>query len=252
MPDFDADRDQVVARARDAGVSFVEAGFDVASSRRALVLARELGGKCAAGIHPHNLPGSIQDTEIAWSEIESLLRGGDPQIVAVGETGLDFSRGSVDKDAQIDSFSRGVDLACRLGLPLIVHEREAEEAAIGVLRRFALSRPVIFHCFTGGWDYARRCLDQGGFMGFGGIVTYPRNSDLREVLKMVPGDRLLLETDAPYLAPQAHRGKRNEPAFVVDSRDLIARVLEMPPEEVSRITTANSRVAFGADPVLSR
>lgn len=244
MGEFDRDRDAVVTRAKAAGVSFVEVGFDVDSSGRALELARSLGGKCAVGIHPHNLPGPAESLAEAWGRIETLLGERNPEIAAIGEVGLDFSRGSPDRDAQIECFSRGVDLACRSGLPVVVHERDAEAEVGSTLRRFSTRLPVIFHCFTGNKDYAGRCLDVGGFLGFGGIVTYPRNGDLRDTLKFIPPDRILLETDSPYLAPQSHRGSRNEPAFVIDVRDRVANVLGVPAAELSDLTTANAGRAF--------
>ena len=244
MVEFDADRDQVIQRARLAGVSFVEVGFDAASSAKALSLARTLGGKCAVGIHPHNVPVSRHELGEAWKQVEALLHEGNPEIVAIGEIGLDFSRDPSGKNLQSECFSMGLNLARQRRLPVVVHERDAEALAIALVKECGLSQPVIFHCFTGGPEYARRCFDLGGYLGFGGILTYPRNGALREVLKCLPRERILLETDSPYLAPQSRRGRRNEPSFVPEVRSRVAALLETTEAALAETTTANASAAF--------
>ncbi|MEX0974572.1 MAG: TatD family hydrolase [Bacillota bacterium] len=248
MDDFDGDRAAVVERARVAGVNFVEIGFDASSSRKAISLAGNLGGVCAVGIHPHNVGATREELAGAWREVESLLAGGNSEVAAIGEIGLDFARDLNPRDLQTKCFAAGLELARNAGLPVVIHQRDAEEQVLGMVRDAALTAPVIFHCFTGNAEYASKCLALGGYLGFGGVLTYPRNQALREALGGLPLDRILLETDSPYLAPQSRRGKRNEPAFVLEVGQLVAGLLGLPLERVLAATSANAAAAFMADP----
>ena len=247
MDDFSSDRDSVIARARSAGVNFLEVGYDGESSARAVLLARKIRGKCAVGIHPHYAHDLSSRMEEAWSEIEASVETGGDEVVAVGEIGLDYARGTDFRDTQVECFERGLDLARRRGMPVIVHQRDAEEDVLRMVRSARLSKPVVFHCFTGDQTYAAKCLDLGGYIGLGGVLTYPRNRALRETVRSLPKDRLLLETDSPYLAPQSHRGHRNEPAFVLEVRDLLSELLGISVEEVATTTARNARDAFLAE-----
>lgn len=244
MEDFDGDRDTVIARAHAACVDFVEIGFDVESSRKSVSLARKVGSRCAVGIHPHNAGDSLAGVGRAWDAIESLLGEGSPEIAAVGEIGLDYARDLSPRDIQARCFEMGLSLAGRRRLPVVIHQRDAAEDVLAMVRAARPAAPVVFHCFAGDADYAAKCLELGGYLGLGGILTYPRNEYLRQAVRGVPLDRILLETDAPYLAPQRVRGRRNEPAFVLETAGLLASLLGLGVDEVVLATSANARAAF--------
>jgi len=243
LNDFDVDRDSVIARARSLGVSFVEIGFDVESSRKSVSLARDLGGKCAVGIHPHNASDFIGALPAAWKQIEDLAVN-NREVVAVGEMGLDFARDFSPRDLQEDCFLLGIETAKRTGLTVVIHQRDAEERVLSMLRAAALKAPIIFHCFSGNSVYAERCLELGGYIGLGGSLTYPKNNLARDAVKVMPLDRILLETDCPYLAPQTMRGKRNEPALVLEVARAVAEIRDISLDLVLHATAVNAKAAF--------
>ena len=240
MPQFDPDRDAVVARAREAGVGemLVVGGVDDEQGhRRALRVAGELGLPATAGLHPHEarLAG-----EAVYDELRGLARDG--RIVAVGEIGLDFHYDHSPRPAQREAFRRQVRLAREVGLPIVVHTREADDETAALLEEEgAAEAGGVIHCFTGGPDLARRALALGFCISFSGIVAFPRAEGIQEVARTVPRDRLLVETDAPFLAPPPHRGKRNEPAFVVEVARMIAALRGETLEEVARAAAENYR-----------
>ena len=215
MPQFDADRAEVVARAREAGVEamLLVGGVDEEDGhRRALRVAGELGFPASAGVHPH-------EARLWTAAVEDELRGlaREGRIVAIGEIGLDFHYDHSPRDAQREAFRRQVRLARDVGRPIIVHTREADGETADLLEQEGASEVGgVIHCFTGGHDLARRALALGFYLSFSGIVAFPRSEVIQEVARTAPLDRLLVETDAPFLAPPPHRGKRNEPAFVVE------------------------------------
>jgi TatD DNase family protein len=215
MPQFDADRDEVIARARAAGLveMLVVGGVDEgAGHRRALEIAGSLGLPCTAGVHPHE--ARIADGA-AYDELRGLARDG--RIVAIGEIGLDFHYDHSPRDAQREAFRRQIRLARDVGLPIVVHTREADGETADILEQEgARETGGVIHCFTGGLELARRALDLGFLISFSGIVAFPRAEVIQQVAREVSEDRFLIETDVPFLAPPPHRGKRNEPAFVVD------------------------------------
>ena len=215
MPHFDGDRDAVVARAREAGVTdlLIAGGVDAEDGlRRALRIAEELEVPVSAGIHPHE---ARLATEAIYDELRALAREG--RIVAIGEVGLDFHYDHSPRDVQREVFRRQIRLARDVGLPLIVHTREADEESAMILEQeSAKEAGGVIHCFTGGEELARRALALGFYISFSGIVAFPRAETIQAVARTVPEDRLLIETDSPFLAPPPHRGKRNEPAFVVE------------------------------------
>ena len=243
MPQFDADRDAVVARAREAGVTsmLIVGGVDEEGGhRRALKVAGELGLPASAGIHPHE---ARLATEQAYDELRGLARDG--RIVALGELGLDFHYDYSPRDVQRDVFRRQIRLAREVGLPVIVHTREADAETADILEEEGAEETGgVIHCFTGGEDLARRALALGFFISFSGIVAFPRAEVVQEVARTVPEERLLVETDSPFLAPPPHRGKRNEPAFVLDVARAVARLRGAPLEQVGRATEANFRRLF--------
>jgi TatD DNase family protein len=215
MTQFDADRDEVVARARAAGVTdlLIAGGVDAEDGhRRALRIAAGLAVPVSAGIHPHEAKLA---TEAIYDELKGLAREG--RIVAIGEIGLDFHYDHSPRDVQREVFRRQVRLAREVGLPLIIHTREADDESAKILEEEgARETGGVIHCFTGGEELARRALALGFHISFSGIVAFPRSETIQAVARTVPDDRLLIETDSPFLAPPPHRGKRNEPAFVVE------------------------------------
>ena len=238
---FAQDLDVVLARARSAGVrGFVSIGTSVASSRRAVALAERHDDVYAAvAIHPHE---AADATPEALAVLADLAQ--HPKVVAVGETGLDWYRDFAPRDAQVRALRAHLDLAQQRGLPVIVHCREAYADVLDVLAAHPGLR-VIMHCFSGPLEVARVCLDRGYYLGLGGPVTYRNARRAVEVARYVPPDRLLLETDAPYLPPEPHRGRRNEPAYLPLIAWAVAYARGVAAGTVAELTTANARVAFG-------
>jgi TatD DNase family protein len=237
---FDTDRDEVLERARDAGVeAIVEAGTDLASSRMAVRLASEQELVYAGvGIHPHDARTASAD---ALAEIEQLAS--QPGVVAIGEIGLDYYRDLSPRAAQRSAFGRQLELAHRLGLPVIVHCRNAIEDVLAGLRGWT-GRGVL-HSYLSGLERLPEVLDCGLLVGVSGPVTYPDAKEVRWAARQAPMDRLLVETDSPYLTPVPHRGKRNEPAYMGHVVRGLARALGVSPEELAQCTAENARRLFG-------
>jgi TatD DNase family protein len=238
MPEFDADRGEVVARAQAAGLAEMLVVGELDENQglaRALCVAEGLGLPVTAGIHPHQ---ARLASEAGYEEIRGLAR--DSRIVAIGEVGLDFHYDNSPRDVQRDVFRRQVRLARDVGLPLIVHTREADEETATLLEEEgARETGGVIHCFTGGAELARRALALGFFISFSGIMTFPRAEAIQQVARAVPDERLLVETDAPFLAPPPHRGKRNEPAFVVEVARKLAALRGTSLEEIG-VTAARN------------
>ncbi len=247
MPQFDADRDAVLERAREAGVEtmLIVGGVDEeAGHRRALRVAGELGLPVSAGLHPHEAKLA---SEAVYDELRGL--GKDRRIVAIGEIGLDFHYDHSPRPIQREAFRRQVRLARDVGLPVIVHTREADQETAALLEdEGAAEVGGVIHCFTGGHELARRALALGFHISFSGIVAFPRADGIQAVAKEVPRDRLLVETDAPFLAPPPHRGKRNEPAFVVEVARKVAALRGTSLEDVATAVGANFIRLFGRPP----
>jgi len=245
-PEFDADRDDVLRRAAESGVAIlvcVGATGPVETNERTLALVgRRAPPEIVAtvGIHPHHA-SSADDASFAL--LERLARA--PGVVAIGETGLDFHYDFSPRAAQRAAFTRSVGLARALGFPLVVHVREAHTEAAELLRaEGAAAVGGVIHCFTGERDDARRYLDLGFHVSVAGIVTFRNAEPLRQAVRSVPLDRLLVETDAPYLAPVPHRGRRNEPAYVRVVAEAVAAVRGEPLAALAEATTANARRLF--------
>jgi len=247
MPQFDADREAVVARAHEAGVEtmLIVGGVDEeAGHRRALRVAGELRLPCSAGVHPHEAKLA---SEAVYNELRGL--GKDGRIVAIGEIGLDFHYDHSPRPVQREAFRRQVRLAREVGLPVIIHTREADDETAALLEDEGAGEVGgVIHCFTGGPELARRALALGFYISFSGIVAFPRAEGIQAVAKDVPRDRLLVETDAPFLAPPPHRGKRNEPAFVVDVARKVAGLRGTSLEDVAAAAGANFARLFGRPP----
>jgi TatD DNase family protein len=244
-PQFADDQQEVLARARAAGVEvLLTIGTGVESSRRALALAAAHPDVHAAvGIDPH---GATACSEEALAELERLAR--EPRVVAIGETGLDYHYYYSPEEDQRRSFRAHIRLARRCRLPLIIHNRKADADVLAILDEEGAWEgcpAVVLHCFDAGPQVATEVLERGGLLSFSGMVTFKKREDLREIARTVPRDRLLVETDAPYLAPVPHRGRRNEPAFVVRTFELLARIRGEPLEELVPALRENLRRVFG-------
>lgn len=245
VPEFADDLPAVLERARAAGVQrLVTIGTDVGTTTAAIALAAELDGVWAtAGIHPHD---AAEADEIAFAEIERLAH--DPHVVAIGEIGLDFFRNLSPRDAQERTFRHLLDLARRLGKPAVMHCRDAHAETLAILEDEGV-REIggIMHCFSGDVAIARRCLDLGLVISLAGPVTYPSARALPAVARFVPADRLVLETDCPFLPPQGHRGRRNEPAYLALTAARVAELRGEPLDTLGPRTSDNARRLFRVD-----
>ena len=240
---FDADREEVLERARAAGVDrMIVVGTDLETSRACFELCADREGLYpTAGVHPHDAQGA---GIVVLREIERLCRR--EECVAVGETGLDFFKEYSPRARQLENFRWHLDLARRIDKPVVVHCRDAHPDAARVLSEFPGVRGVM-HCYTMGPDELPPYLDAGFYVSFSGVVTYPRNEANRRAAAAVPADRLLVETDCPFLAPQRVRGRRNEPAFVREVLAALAEVRGERLEDLARSTSANASALFGLD-----
>jgi TatD DNase family protein len=243
--DFKGDLDAVVARAAAAGVCRVvaiglwRAPGDFGNALE-LATARPETFSATIGVHPHEC-SKVPDSD--WATSETLAR--DPRVVGVGETGLDFHYDLSPRDVQEASFRRSLRIARAAGKPVVIHLREADDAAARVLGEVGLpAEGGVVHCFTGDAASARRWLDLGLYISVAGIATFKTAAPIREAIRLVPRDRLLVETDSPFLAPVPLRGKRNEPANVALVAAKVAEVWGLPVAEVAALTTANARRLF--------
>jgi TatD DNase family protein len=243
--DYDDERGAVLDRGRAAGiVAFVciGSGRDIASAHGALALAEaEPDVFATVGIHPHD---AARMSEEDWSTLDDLARR--PRVVGIGETGLDFHYDHSPREAQDAVFRRFVSLARGVRKPVVCHIRDAHAEAQALLRdEAAADAGGVVHCFTGTRADARTYLDLGFFISFSGILTFKNADELRAAAALTPWDHLLVETDAPYLAPIPYRGKRNEPAYVVKTLETLAAIKGASVDEAARHTTENARRLFG-------
>lgn len=245
---FDRDREQMLERAWGAGlVAIVNAGADLPSSRAGVELSRQHPRIYASvGVHPHDAKELTAD---ALAELESLARA--PKVVAIGEIGLDFYRDLSPRPAQRKAFEAQLALAARLGKPVIIHDRDAHAEVMATLRDWArtVARPEkgVLHCFSGDLDMAQEAVEMGFLISIAGPITYQNARTLPEIAAALPLDKVLVETDCPYLAPHPHRGKRNEPAYVALVVEAVARCRGMAASEVGRATTDNAARLFGLE-----
>ena len=231
------DAGEVVARARAGGVvGMVTVGCDLDDSRAAIVTASAHDDVWAtAGVHPHEASHGVEGLADLLSE---------SKVVAVGEAGLDFHYDHSPRDAQREVFAAQVGLANAHDLPLVIHTREAWEETFALLDAEGVPNRTVFHCFTGGPDEAREGLERGALLSFSGIITFRTADDLRSAAAICPLDRVMVETDSPFLAPVPHRGKANEPAHVALVGAAVAEAMGRPVDEVAEATTANARVFY--------
>ena len=234
---FDPDRDEVIARAREAGVERMMAigtGDGPPDLEAALRLARRHNFIYATvGVHPHDAAKAQPETFAAMAALAV-----ETKVLAIGEIGLDYHYDFSPRDVQREVFAAQLKLAGRAGKPIVIHTREAWDDTLRLLRENWTGGGII-HCFSGGPAEAAQALDLGFHLAFGGVITFPKAEPLREAARLAPEDRLLIETDAPYLAPVPKRGKRNEPAYIVETARKLAEVRGVAPERIAEVTTAN-------------
>jgi TatD DNase family protein len=242
-----ADRDEVIARARAAGLVHVvlvgqwREGVGMAGALDAVGLARQDRSffSATAGVHPHD---AARASEADFAELRRIC--GDPDVVAVGEAGLDFHYDHSPRDVQKGAFVRQIRLAKELGKPLVVHTREADADTAEILGRELGPEGGVIHCFTSDWTAAERYLALGMYLSFSGVLTFRNAEEVRDAAARAPLDRILVETDCPFLAPVPHRGKRNEPAYVALTAQALASLRGLPVGEIQRATTDNARRAL--------
>lgn len=250
VPNFDADRAEVISRARAAGVELMLeiAGSDVGkgSLMPGLKLAEEHEFIYAAvGLHPHE--ASLYDAELEQTLLECSRH---PKVIGWGEIGLDYYYDNSPRDVQQTAFRRQLELAIERRLPAIIHTRDADDDTISILRESWFERGGaaiggIIHCFTGTQVLADAAVEMGFHISFSGVLTFKTAEELRGVARSVPIERLLVETDCPFLAPVPHRGKRNEPAFVIETAKKLAELKQVSVEEIANVTSGNFRRLFG-------
>lgn len=240
-PDLQREADSLAACARDAGVgAMIVVGYDVSSSERAVQLAQSLPGVWATvGIHPHDAKSADEDN---LARIAELAR--QPRVVAIGEIGLDFYRDLSPREEQQAAFRAQLALAGDLGLPVVIHTRESMAAALELLGADDQRVRGVLHCWSGTREEARRATAGGWWLGVGGVATFPKATELHAVVTEMAPERLLLETDAPYLAPVPHRGRRNEPGYLPLVAARVAELRGSSIEALAEQTTANALACF--------
>jgi TatD DNase family protein len=241
MDDFDRDRGEVIRRAVQAGLShIITIGTDLESSVKALELAEEYDFIFATvGCHPHN--AKDLDSRLLGTLVSLASKR---KIVAWGEIGLDFFRRHSPPQKQVEAFEQQLDTAARLGLPVIVHSRAADIQVFDIINKSPRPHNGVIHCFSGTYDLAMAFVDLGYLISIPGTVTYKNATVIQEVAQRVPLESLIIETDAPFLAPVPFRGKRNEPAYVIHTANRIAELRQMRLEEVAHITSENTKRVF--------
>jgi TatD DNase family protein len=238
FPDFAAELDAVVERARQAGIArMVTISTRVRRQDELLAIAGRFDDVyCSVGTHPHY---AHEESDLTAADLVSRTK--HEKVVAIGEAGLDYHYDNSPRDAQERGFRAHIAAARETGLPLVIHSRDADADTARILEEETArgSFPAVLHCFTGGPDLARRAIALGHFISFTGILTFKNSAALRAIAAELPPDRILVETDAPYLAPGRHRGRRNEPAFVVETANVLAETRGVSFDEIARQTTQN-------------
>ncbi|CAK8717580.1 TatD DNase family protein [Candidatus Electronema halotolerans] len=242
MAAYQPDLDQIIADARRCGVTrIITIGIDLPSSCRAAELAQCYAGVYAAvGIHPHDAESADEETFRRLAELAAA-----PKVVGYGEIGLDYAKNYSPKEVQLRVFARQLELAKELRLPLIIHDRDAHEDTLRLLREQGpFPHGGVMHCFSGDAELARQVLDLGFYVSIPGIVTFPNAAMMREAVREVPTDRLLLETDGPFLAPVPFRGKRNLPQYLLHTAAAVAELKGVSLDDIARQTTVNAEKLF--------
>lgn len=247
FPDFAEERAAVVARAVAAGVGRM---ITISTRVRRFDQIRQIAEEhpevwCSVGTHPHN---AAEELDVTADELVALAQ--HSRVVAIGEAGLDYFYDHAPRDAQAQGLRTHIDAARRTQLPLVIHARDADDDMIAILRDETGKGafPFVLHCFSSGAELAREGVALGGYVSFSGILTFKRSEELRAIARTLPHDRLLVETDAPYLAPMPHRGRRNEPAYVVNTARVLAETIGVDTDEIARLTTENALRLFAKMP----
>ena len=238
FPDFDSEREAIVARVVAAGVGRM---VTISTRVRRFDAIRAIAEAhaevyCSVGTHPHN---AAEEPDVTADELVALSN--HPKCVAIGEAGLDYFYDRSPREAQAQGFRRHIEAARRTGLPLVIHSRDADSDMASILEEESGKGafPFILHCFSSGAELAERGVALGGHVSFSGILTFKKSDQLREIAKTIPRDRLLVETDAPYLAPTPFRGKRNEPSYVARTAAVLAETIGVDADEIAALTTDN-------------
>jgi len=241
LDEFDNDHENVINRAHQEGLeAILVVGINYDDSRRAVELAHQYDMLFAAvGVHPHDVKKIQSQTYDGLAELAQ-----EEKVVAYGEIGLDFFRNRSPKDIQIRRFGEQLELAQTLNLPVIIHDREAHRETTAILKNWKGEKRGVIHCFSGDYAMAKQCLDLGFYISIPGTVTYPKAEELREVVKKIPLNAILVETDCPFLPPQPYRGKRNEPAYVSHVARKIAAIKDVAVADIELQTTDNARYLF--------
>ena len=238
FPDFASELDAVVARARAAGIGrIVTISTRVKKHAQVLAIAEKFPDVfCSVGTHPHN---AQEESDITAQEL--VERAKHPKVVAIGEAGLDYHYDKSPRDLQAKSFREHIAAARTTGLPLVIHSRDCDADMARILEEETGRGPfpAVLHCFTGGRDLAFKAIQLGLYISFTGILTFKNSGELRDIAAALPAERVLVETDAPYLAPMPYRGKRNEPAYVVETAKVLAQACGVSAEAIARQTTDN-------------
>jgi TatD DNase family protein len=242
FPEFDKDRPEIIKRALAAGIKqIVSIGTNIEDCKNTLALAKEYEFIFAAvGIHPHETKTISEET---YFQLQNLAA--DSRVVAIGEIGLDFYRNLSPPEVQIHHFREQLRLARDFSLPVIIHDRNAHNEIIKILQEEkAETIGGVIHCFSGDQKMAQKCMDMGFYISIPGTVTYKKSDEYRELVRNLPLERILLETDCPFLAPHPFRGKRNEPAYLIYTVEIVAQIKGIKKEELATLTTINAKKLF--------
>jgi len=247
FPDFADELEAVVARAESAGVSrMVTISTRVRRFPGILAIAERFPSVfCSVGTHPHN---AHEEMDVSPLDLAELAE--HPRVVAIGEAGLDYFYDNSPREAQKTGFRTHIAAARITGLPLVIHARDADEDIAAILREETGKGafPFVLHCFSSGRALAETGIELGGYVSFSGILTFGKSKEIRDIARDLPADRILVETDAPFLAPPPHRGKRNEPAYVVETARVLAKVRGVSDAEIATVTTGNFLRLFSRVP----
>lgn len=241
--DFSADLDKVITDAKDVNVEYI---LSISIDFKNFDLIQKIVNKyknvwCTTGVHPNNVPNKFSDSEIIQLKTKLINNISKKKVIGLGETGLDYFRGFENKKNQMEYFETHMEVSGEEKVPIVVHTRDADSDTIDFINIFVkkYNTTGLIHCFSSGKSLAKCALDNGFYISFSGIITFNKAYDLRKIVKLVPLDRILVETDSPYLAPVPKRGKRNEPAFTKFTLEMIATIKNLDVEKIAEITTNN-------------
>jgi len=242
---FEEDYEEVILNAFSSGVKYIlNAGSDIATSKKSIKLAEKFDFVYAAvGVHPHEVE-KLSNTE--YEELKKLCN--HKKVVAIGEIGLDYYYDHSPREVQRYWFDKQIELGKEFNLPLIIHNRDSHEDIMNIIRRHTpYAKPGVLHCFTGSWEMAKELLNFGFYISFGGPITFKNAKKAIEIIEKMPEDRLLIETDCPYLTPEPYRGRRNDSSYVLFVAKRISEIRKISVEEAAKITTENTKRLFGIE-----